>query len=419
MKIVSHQNDSRITKYKLFGITLVKINDYNTWRRYKVLGIKWHRVIFSMKSSATIDDVIAASKEKDSKLYFDIALGGGTESYFFNKLKNIRLSSYIFRVQYLPQVKKYKITVFNTETEKFLFTSSFKKLKKILVKCHFSEVVVNNIVSYPHALDVLKFIESDLKKEHVFVSARGHDFQPICPFFTLMATDLYCGCPKIEDCTRCFPKNKSNAKMKPYLLSGAKDIKLWRKIWNHFYEVVADELIVFSQSSYELFVKTYPCLTEKTKIIAHEVPFLRKANIPPHPEINIGILGAISSVAKGKNILKELESLIDTLDGVNLIAIGPYSSKNPRTKVIGAYERQNLPSILEENKIDIIFIPSVWPETFSYTTSEAILMDMYVACFNLGAPAERVSLYKKGLVISKMNAQTALNEIINFLKEKK
>jgi hypothetical protein len=29
---------------------------------------------------------------------------------------------------------------------------------------------------------------------------------------------------------------------------------------------------------------------------------------------------------------------------------------------------------MEENEIDIIFIPFIWPETFSYTTEEAIKM---------------------------------------------
>ncbi|HNW25912.1 MAG TPA: glycosyltransferase [Candidatus Gastranaerophilaceae bacterium] len=62
-------------------------------------------------------------------------------------------------------------------------------------------------------------------------------------------------------------------------------------------------------------------------------------------------------------------------------------------------------------------IPSIWPETFSYTTAEAMMLKYPVACFDIGAPAQRVKNYDKGVVISKIDAQTALDEIVNFLRK--
>ena len=73
-------------------------------------------------------------------------------------------------------------------------------------------------------------------------------------------------------------------------------------------------------------------------------------------------------------------------------------------------------SLMEKNFIDFILIPSVWPETFSYTTEEAMTMGLPVACYDLGAPAERVKKYKKGLIISKIDAQTTLKEIEQFFQ---
>ncbi len=46
-------------------------------------------------------------------------------------------------------------------------------------------------------------------------------------------------------------------------------------------------------------------------------------------------------------------------------------------------------------------------------------MGLPVACFDLGAPAERVRNYEKGLIISKIDAETALREIEGFVLEKK
>lgn len=186
-----------------------------------------------------------------------------------------------------------------------------------------------------------------------------------------------------------------------------------RQMWGAFYRDILTEFIVFSESTKELFVRVYPCLEEKTKIIPHKVGELRKVRLQKHTEITIGILGNIFSKAKGLDIIRELHSLCKERK-VNLLLIGN-TYKGTGIKQIGSYERENLPKLLEDNDVDIIFIPSVWPEMFSYTTSEAMMMQMPVACFNLGAPAERVGQYAKGLVIDKIDAGYALRKIIDFI----
>jgi glycosyltransferase involved in cell wall biosynthesis len=72
---------------------------------------------------------------------------------------------------------------------------------------------------------------------------------------------------------------------------------------------------------------------------------------------------------------------------------------------------------MRDNKIDIIFIASIWPETFSYTTEEVIKMGLPVASFDIGAPAERIAKYDKGLIISDMTAGTAVEEILKYIKK--
>jgi glycosyltransferase involved in cell wall biosynthesis len=84
--------------------------------------------------------------------------------------------------------------------------------------------------------------------------------------------------------------------------------------------------------------------------------------------------------------------------------------------VTGAYEHADLPRLVQEYKVDMALIPSIWPETFSYTTQECILMDIPVAVFDLGAPAERVRQYPKGLVIEKIDADSALDKILDYLQ---
>ena len=83
---------------------------------------------------------------------------------------------------------------------------------------------------------------------------------------------------------------------------------------------------------------------------------------------------------------------------------------------VGEYKREQLADLIEEHNIDIIFIASIWGETFCRTAQESILMELPTACFNLGAPAERVKRYEKGLLIDQIDADYALSQIIEFVE---
>ena len=97
-----------------------------------------------------------------------------------------------------------------------------------------------------------------------------------------------------------------------------------------------------------------------------------------------------------------------------LVGTGQELQETEVLSITGPYIREQLPGIIETQKINLIFIPSVWPETFSYTAQEAIEMGMPVAVFDLGAPAERVKKYSKGLIIEKIDAEYALRKILEF-----
>ena len=60
----------------------------------------------------------------------------------------------------------------------------------------------------------------------------------------------------------------------------------------------------------------------------------------------------------------------------------------------------------------MFLIPSVWPETFSYTTSEIISMGFPVAVLPVGAPVERVKRYARGLVLKDEQPENIVEEMI-------
>jgi glycosyltransferase involved in cell wall biosynthesis len=198
------------------------------------------------------------------------------------------------------------------------------------------------------------------------------------------------------------------------LFSGFKNIEEWRYVWGKFFANVVDEVIVFSNSTKELFVRMYPVLDSKIKVVPHKIKPLAKVVVRKHSGINIAMLGGMNSIAKGHDVI-DLMCKCNKDPNVRLVVIGRYANPPRGLLVTGKYNLSDLPKLIEKYDIDAVFIPSVCPETFSYTTAEAMSMALPVICYNLGAPAERVSKYDKGLVLSNMNPIQNLADIKEFI----
>ncbi len=64
----------------------------------------------------------------------------------------------------------------------------------------------------------------------------------------------------------------------------------------------------------------------------------------------------------------------------------------------GAYERADLPALVEKTQARIALFLHGWPETFSYTLSEAVSLGLIPVVPDIGAPAERVRQAGFGVV---------------------
>jgi len=107
----------------------------------------------------------------------------------------------------------------------------------------------------------------------------------------------------------------------------------------------------------------------------------------------------------------------------NLIIIG-YTSDDEFfnaynfVKITGKYSRKNFLQLFKENEVDIIFITSIWPETFSYTFTEAISSNLPIATFDIGAVVERSSNMQSVLRIPLGSSNQSIFNVINeYLSE--
>ena len=291
--------------------------------------------------------------------------------------------------------------------------ASLEDLIELAVHLPLTEILYNNAVSFiaPFALPEL------LIRLKAATGARltlaFHDFFVICPSYTLLDNKgMFCDIPAADVCHRCLPHN-------PHALRNAsgKRIEEWRWEWAGAI-AAADELRFFSHNTVQIVGRVYTLLPEKITVRPHAVHYVppRKPRLDREAPLHIGVVGTIAP-QKGAAIVAEIAKLIAARDlPVRLTVIGTLdpSCSADNVDITGPYAQADLPDIIEKHGINMFLFPSVWPETFSYVTSELMALEVPLACFDLGAPAERVRDYAQGLVVSRIDAAAALEEIVAF-----
>jgi GT2 family glycosyltransferase len=359
--------------------------------------------------------VLATSKtSKKIDLIIDHALGGGANHYaqeYLQKLRN-NLQPYV----YLTYDYYSGIYTFSFAYKEYNFGFKIENIdgiKTLLEQMEYAEIFVNSLVSFQETDAFLVLIKDlkDIYKPKLIVPF--HDYYPICPSFTLLnQKGQYCNIPDLDTCQNCLEQTTMEWKN---LYNFDVSISHWRKQWGELLEL-SDTILCFSQSSQEIVLKAYPQLEkQKIKVIPHKVTPIAKPQCleKTSATITIGILGAIN-YAKGASIVKELVDLIEqkNLD-MKVVVIGEITEyiQSKHFSVTGKYKREELPQLICEYEIDCFVIPSICPETFSYTTDEVMQMEYPLFVFPLGAPAQRVKEYEKGEVVLEISAQALLESI--------
>ena len=369
-----------------------------------VLFISQYFKIYNYKKNMEHPGILAICHE----------LGGGAQKFLLGKKKEWLEADLVFvSVTYRIAEGTYMIQVGNHRSELEFDLQCWSKISELIEIFSIKKILVNELVTYLYLVDKLHEILEWKKKYHCEIIYYFHDYYALCPRFNLMNEEgRYCNMPDLSYCESC---------AKPVLMGiGETGISVtrWREEWKNFLKQAA-QVIVFSENTKEIIGRVWGELSDNILVQPHKVGYLRKVEIVDFKEdeiLRIGVLGAINQ-HKGSEIIKEMCRLIEREEfpvKMILVGTGQELQETEVLSITGPYIREQLPGIIETQKINLIFIPSVWPETFSYTAQEAIEMGMPVAVFDLGAPAERVKKYSKGLIIEKIDAEYALRKILEF-----
>lgn len=349
-------------------------------------------------------------------LIVDHNIGGGANQ-FRKQWISARMAAghRLLLLYYDVQSSMYCLQPFGWADEELFTFESMGHLAAVMKNLKTREILLNEVYSYEDPLAVVAWVSALKEKTQARLTVAVHDYFMVCPSYTLLDKNgRFCGIPDIKNCRECLPHHYGDF----ICLAANRNVNRWRTVWGMCLKN-ADVFLCFSNSSQRILRLAYPQLDPaKFEVRPHTVDYLpgRKVNLNMAGPLNIGIVGTIN-IHKGVEIVNQMAGIIESKQlPVSITVIGELVrvQPNPIIKITGRYERRDLPDLLENNGINISLLPSICSETFSYVTEELIQLNVPLAVFNLGAPADRVSAYTKGLIIDKIDAEYALNEIISF-----
>jgi glycosyltransferase involved in cell wall biosynthesis len=351
-------------------------------------------------------------------LFVDHELGGGANLYRKNWLRQTQdEGKAVLLWTYDYPARQHVVECICANAGKPIRLYSLDCVKSLLlgIQC-IDQVVVSELVSFPDPLLIQDALVDLKDRVGAKLSLLIHDYYSVCPGATLIDwTGRYCG-PSLDQqrCAICLQHLNLHIKTG---MGAVRDIERWRFSWGSLL-MQSDSIVCFSASSRDIMQAVYPEVSMDRYVVQpHDCSHIQQS-LQKAPPLRIGVMGQIDA-QKGASILRKMVSIVELQQlQVFFVVIGSVQPpiKSRRLFETGRYRHEDLFVVISLFNIDVFLIPSISPETFSYTTEEIILAGKPLAVFNLGAPAERVRRYPKGLVLSSMDPAAALYELRRFAR---
>lgn len=225
-----------------------------------------------------------------------------------------------------------------------------------------------------------------------------HDFFLVSPSYTLLDADGRFRGPVVAGAEAA--RDPAHSIRRPD--GTTLDIGGWQAAWGALLDR-ADEVTVFSASSRDLVLAAYPQAEPRLRVRPHRpLADLPRLPRPQGATRRVAVLGNIG-LPKGAGVVCDLAALLPAgelagrVDGLVLLGnIDPLFALPASVSVHGNYALTDLPNLVARYGITDWLIPSIWPETFSFTTHEALATGLPVFAFALGAQGEAVARAPNG-----------------------
>ena len=327
---------------------------------------------------------------------------GGTTLHILDVINNLR-SEYNFHVL-SPENGIYKVHSFFKDTD--VITSVYEKpviiepvgLYNNIYKRMIEEIVQEYKISFVHIHHMIGHffdVVHVLKEKKIEYAVSLHDFYLESPIVSKLDE-------KVSK-NDAFPIN----------------IDTWHQVCRETFDG-ASFVIAPSEFTKREYQKIYRGL--KIKVINHGVNVDRlKVEGSLEKSRDIAFIGAVFP-HKGSEILLGLTEKIRKVDGFKIHLFGMTTANiNKRQFFVnhGMYDRKDLTRLLVDNRVALVCVFSLAPETYSYTVDEAISAGVPVVTFDIGAGAERVKKNNLGWVLEYTDdSRVILDKIKKILENK-
>jgi GT2 family glycosyltransferase len=255
-------------------------------------------------------------------------------------------------------------------------------------------------------LQKLTVVLRTLKSRGLRIVSTIHDYSPICPRNQLIDdSDDYCGLPGPAECNACAKAGFATGRN-----HDVSNITAYRAAYQELLACAERTFVPSEDARARLqpylprtLIQAKPHLEPEGKLHRRRRWRLGGGARPARP-LRVAVIGAIGP-HKGSSVLFGCASdaasrklaldfrvigytdIDDRLRKLGVVVTGPY------------YSREELHSHIEAYAPDIAFFPSIWPETYLYTLSDAFSRGIFPVAFDIGAPAERINEAEWGALI--------------------
>lgn len=266
-------------------------------------------------------------------------------------------------------------------------------IEAAIVEFDIRAILVSSLIG--HSLDIL-----NTGLETLVIC---HDYYPFCPAINIYFNRVCQRCDS-SDLHQCFQENKYHRFLTDITATS------WPPIREGFRQLVLRNqipLAIPSHSVRQHLIELEPELAAATFFpIAHGVDWDVEKIIPrdrasKQRKLRILVLGSLA-LQKGFDLLCEICPQIADCAEVYLLGYGDEGSAFPHFphvfRIAKTYRREELASRIAAIDPDLGLLLSVWPETFSYTLSELMILGIPTLATNLGSFSERIEEGKTGFL---------------------
>lgn len=254
-----------------------------------------------------------------------------------------------------------------------------------------TRLVVNHLIDRP--LEMMAWVRDLSGRLDVPYDIVLHDYFMLCPRIDLITgAGTFCDGAPPESCVRCV--GDYGAEMREF------DPLSWRH--DHLAFLSGAERIVAPSDDAAVRMRRY-----LPKPIAVWEPE-KDADFPPEhaprvlatEPLRIVTLGSLN-VSKGLRVVQALADAAGQAGSPLLLSVlGPASEPLPQSVTVsGPFLSDDLDRLLVETAPHAVFLPAIWPETWSFVLTAALKQGLPVIAFDIGAPAARLRRLGRGHVM--------------------